>query len=93
MRKDIPAYAFNYDLKDVVGLLTGAGSTKLHSARNVNSTFLDTFLFSGKFNTVLGPDGFQSFKNKLRSAIQKVNSDDFGANNSAGHEKNPCSWP
>jgi hypothetical protein len=72
--------AISYDLQDVISILQEGENKKLHGIRKVKPTFLDTFLYSGRFNSVLGLDGFQIFKNQLREVIKRVNNDDFGAN-------------
>jgi hypothetical protein len=70
----------SFDLKDVISILENAGNKKLYDSKKVKPSFLDTFLYSGRFNSVLGLDGFQLFKDQLREVIKKVNADDFGAN-------------
>ncbi|WP_447985471.1 hypothetical protein [Nitrospira sp. Nam74] len=70
----------SYDLQDVIDILREADNKKLYEMRKVKPTFIDSFLFSGKFNSVLGLDGFQRFKDALRDLIKRVNNDDFGAN-------------
>lgn len=72
--------AISYDLEDVISILREGSNKKLYGTRKVKPTFLDTFLYSGRFNSVLGLDGFQIFKNQLKEVIKRVNSDDFGAN-------------
>ncbi|MGH7889948.1 MAG: hypothetical protein ACRENF_05290 [Thermodesulfobacteriota bacterium] len=72
--------AISYDLKDVISILQEGENKKLYGTRKVRPTFLDTFLYSGRFNSVLGLDGFQIFKDQLKEVIKRVNSDDFGAN-------------
>lgn len=70
----------SYDLNDVIEILRRAGNKKLFEIKTVRPTFLDSFLFSGRFNSVLGLDGFQFFKDQLKEVIKKVNAHDFGAN-------------
>jgi hypothetical protein len=70
----------SYGLQDVIAILREAGNKKLYETRKVKPTFIDSFLFSGKFNSVLGLDGFQRFKDALRDLIKRVNNDDFGSN-------------
>lgn len=69
-----------YNLDDVISILKKAGSKHLRSTKKVSPAFLDTFLYSGRFNSVLGLRGFRIFKDKLREVIKRVNNDDFGAN-------------
>jgi hypothetical protein len=70
----------SYGLQDVIAILREAGNKRLYETRKVKPTFIDSFLFSGKFNSVLGLDGFQRFKDALRDLIKRVNNDDFGTN-------------
>jgi len=70
----------SYDLTDVMRILEQSGNKRLLNTKKVKPTFIDTFLYSGRFNSVLGLDGFQSFKDQLREVIKSVNSDDFKAN-------------
>jgi hypothetical protein len=68
------------DLKDVLEILQEGDNKKLNDARKVKPPFLDIFLYSGRFNSVLGLDGFQLFKSELRDVVKKVNDNDFNAN-------------
>ena len=69
-----------YDLSDVFNILRAANNKRFLEAKKVRPTFIDSFLYSGRFNSVLGLDGFQNFKEELKGVIEKVNADDFGAN-------------
>jgi len=80
MTTSSPNITHSYDLNDVIAILREAGNKKLSETRNIKTTFIDSFLFSGKFNSVLGPDGFQRFKEALRDLIKRVNNEEYGAN-------------
>jgi len=69
-----------YDLNDVLEILRAGDNKKLFEPRRIKPSVIDHFLFSGKFNSVLGPDGFKIFKAKLKEVIARVNEDDFGPN-------------
>lgn len=72
--------AVSYDLKDVFDILQKSSNKKVTETKKVRPTFIDTFLYSGRFNSVLGLDGFQLFKDQLKDVVKKVNSDDFKSN-------------
>jgi len=73
-------FKVNFDLSDVLQILKSSDRQKIYDAKKVRPSFLDYFLYSGRFNSVLGPEGFQAFKDKLKDVVKKVNQDDFGAN-------------
>ncbi len=73
-----PALEVEYDLSDVLDILRAGGSKKVAEPRRIKPSVIDHFLFSGRFNSVLGPDGFRVFKAKLKDVIACVNDDDFG---------------
>lgn len=70
----------NYDLEDVLAILRAGQNRKLAEPRQIRASVIDHFLFSERFNSVLGLDGFQIFKFKLKEIIARVNEDDFGPN-------------
>lgn len=55
-------------------------SPKFIEPCKVSPALIDTFLYSGRFNSVLGLDGFATFKDRLKDVLRKVNDDEFGAN-------------
>lgn len=55
-------------------------SEKFTEPRKVQASVIDSFLYCGRFNSVLGLDGFSTFKESLKDVLRKVNDDDFGAN-------------
>jgi len=69
-----------YNLVEVFSILRDHANRKLWGVRKVPPTILDHFLLSGRFNSVLGLEGFKIFKDKLREVVKSVNADDFGAN-------------
>ena len=69
-----------YDLNDVLEILRAGQNKKLYEPRRIKVSVIDHFLFSGRFNSVLGLDGFKIFKAKLKEVIARVNDDDFGPN-------------
>ena len=69
-----------FEIDSVIEILKQAQNKRITETKKVKPTFLDSFLFSGKFNSVLGLDGFQTFKDSLREVVKKVNADDFGEN-------------
>ena len=69
-----------YDLDDVLEILRRGQNKKLYEPRRIKASVIDHFLFSGRFNSVLGLDGFRIFKAKLKEVIARVNDDDFGPN-------------
>ena len=71
---------FEFKLDDVIAILRVGENKKLFDSKRVKPSFIDLFLYSGRFNSVLGMDGFGFFKDELREVIKKVNSDDFGSN-------------
>lgn len=73
-------YNISYNLDDVMQILRASNNKKLDNIKKVKSSFVDNFLYSGRFNSVLGLDGFQYFKDKLKEVIKKVNDDDFKSN-------------
>lgn len=75
-----PTLQVTYDLNDVLAILRTAGNKKLFEPRRIKPSVIDHFLFSGRFNSVLGPDGFRIFKAKLKEVIVRVNEGDFGPN-------------
>lgn len=69
-----------YDLDDVLEILRRGQNKKLYEPRRIKVSVIDHFLYSGRFNSVLGLDGFKIFKTKLKEVIARVNDDDFGPN-------------
>jgi hypothetical protein len=68
----------SYVLDDVVALLRAGRNRKLFERRRVRASVLDDFLLSGRFNSVLGLEGFRMFKTKLRRLATHLNDADFG---------------
>lgn len=69
-----------YDLSDVLEILRAAQNKKLYDSRRIKLSDIDDFLYSGRFRSVLGLDGFKIFKSKLKELIARVNDDEVGAN-------------
>ena len=69
-----------YDMNDVFSILKSSENAKEYEIRKVAISVVDTFLYSGRFNSVLGQDGFGIFKDRLKEVLKKVNDNDFGAN-------------
>lgn len=67
-----------YNLDDVLEILRRGQNKKLYEPRRIKVSVIDHFLYSGRFNSVLGLDGFKIFKAKLKEVIARVNDDDFG---------------
>jgi len=78
--KERSAIQVTYDLNDVLEILRRGQNKKLYEPRRIKVSVIDHFLYSGRFNSVLGLDGFQIFKAKLKEVIARVNDDDFGPN-------------
>ncbi len=69
-----------YNLDDVLEILRRGQNKKLYEPRRIKVSVIDHFLFSGRFNSVLGLEGFKLFKANLKEVIARVNDDDFGPN-------------
>lgn len=69
-----------YNLDDVIKILEKYGNSKVLDSSKIKNSVIDKFLFSGKFNSVLGLDGFKIFKDKIKDVIKNVNDDNFGLN-------------
>ncbi len=52
----------NFDLKNELTYLRKQNSKLLNTNKRIKASQLDTFLFSGKFNSVLGIDGIRTLK-------------------------------
>lgn len=78
MNEPRPPLQVEYKLDDAIAILRAGFNTKFQETRRLRPSVLDQFLFSGRFNSVLGLDGFKGFKQQLRTVIDEVNSDDFG---------------
>jgi hypothetical protein len=63
----------DFDLSDVIQILQDGENRKLFEARRLKISSLDYFLFSGRFNSVLGFDGFVAFKAQLKTLFERVN--------------------
>lgn len=68
------------DFAPVLFILSLHRNKILTENRKIPITIIDHFLYSGKFNSVLGPEGFQIFKDKLKEVIKDVNNEDYGTN-------------
>lgn len=64
-------YEFNLDLVNVISLIKN--SEYQESIKKIKLSDVDQFLYNGKYNSVLGPDGFIYFKNELKTIIDGVN--------------------
>lgn len=78
--KSISNLEVRYDLGAVREILTRTNNRKTYEIRNVSTNVIDHFLYSGRFNSVLGPEGFSIFKEKMKDVIKRVNDEDFGLN-------------
>ncbi len=67
-------------MKTSVKILKDNANKKVYSSRKISVREIDNFLLSGKFNSVLGLDGFSKFKKVLKDVIAKINSNDFSSN-------------
>ena len=76
----------SYGLDDVVAILRAGRNRKLVERRRVTAAALDDFLFSGRFNSVLGLEGFRIFKTKIRRLAAHLNDADFGSHLLRGDE-------
>lgn len=73
-----PPTPLRYVLDDVLKILRTGNSKILHGPRRIKHAYIDQFLFSGRFNSVLGLKGFSIFKAKLREVVAEVNENDCG---------------
>jgi hypothetical protein len=70
---DRPTFEVSYVLDDVVEILrTGRNNKKLLASRPLPATILEDFLFSGRFSSVLGLDGFRIFQDELHAAVVRL---------------------
>ena len=74
-RKAVP-----FEVKTALNILYRRDNRKLQNTRNIPIKIIDDFLFSGKFNSVLGPEGFNHFKTCLKDITKDINSNNFSAN-------------
>jgi hypothetical protein len=65
-------FQVSYVLDDVLEILRAGRNKKLFASRPVRAASLDEFLCSGRFNSVLGLDGFRIFKNELEAAVERL---------------------
>lgn len=70
----------SFNLRTTFQVLDFSDKGRVFDSRKIGLSVTDHFLYSGKFNSVLGPDGFGLFKDQLKDVLKKVNDDDFGAN-------------
>ena len=70
----------DYDLANVVSILRYTESPRTYNARKVPTNVIGEILYCGRFNSVLGPEGFAVFKDRLRDVLKRVNDDAFGQN-------------
>lgn len=57
-----------------ISLIKKSDNSKLLSQnKKINTSDIDDLLLSGKFNSVLGPDGFKLFKKELKGIMNDVN--------------------
>ena len=86
-RYAIPKYkkteiTVSYDLKTAKKMVKKFKSKKLQDTRSLKAAEVDEFLYSGKYNSVIGTDGFSKFKNKMKSVVSDANKGDgFGSSN------------
>lgn len=69
-----------YDLTDVHKIIGQSKRCDRFGPDNVRTNVVEHFLYCGKFNSVLGPSGFNHFKDELKDVVKKVNAGEFGAN-------------
>ncbi|MCW7471795.1 hypothetical protein [Leptospira kanakyensis] len=68
-------------LERELNLLLNADRIKYSQPRKLNaSKILDLFLLSGKYNSVLGYEGYQIFKNQIKELIKNINENNFKSN-------------
>ena len=61
-------------------ILKKYNNRKIDNTRKIPLNSVDHFLLSGRFNSALGPEGFNIFKKKLKEIIAKINDNDFSSN-------------
>jgi hypothetical protein len=69
---DGSTFQVSYVLDDVIEILKAGRSDKLFASRPIRAEIIDDFLFSGRFNSVLGLDGFRIFKAELSDAVSRL---------------------
>lgn len=69
---DGSTFQVSYVLDDVVEILRVGRNKKLFTLHPIRATILDDFLLSGRFNSVLGLDGFRIFKAELGDAVARL---------------------
>ncbi|GEM_PF-3728638 len=69
-----------FEIDSALNILKKHYNNKIYSTRKIPLSAVDGFLFSGRFNSVLGPEGFTIFKKKLKEIIAKINDNDFSSN-------------
>lgn len=64
-------YEFDSNLTNVISLIKNSEYQEF--IKKIKLSDVDQFLYNGKYNSVLGPDGFIYFKNELKTIIDGVN--------------------
>lgn len=77
---NIKTIAVKYEIETAVDILKKNNNKKISNTRKIPVSSIDHFLLSGRFNSVLGPEGFTIFKKSLKDIILKINDNDFSSN-------------
>ena len=72
----IASIEVTYTMDSILSLVRG--SEKFNEPCKVSPGLIDNFLYSGRFNSVLGLEGFATFKDRLKDVLKKVIVDVFG---------------
>ena len=54
-------------------VIENKGTSYFQSQKRIESSAIDEFLFSGRYNSVVGPDGFKNFKDNLKTLVDAAN--------------------
>lgn len=77
-KSTVTNYSLEPTLKGEIELVKD--SSKFEDDKKIKLLDIDDFLLSGRFNSVLGPDGIKYFKNEIKQIIDKVNKNDSETN-------------
>lgn len=77
---NLKSISVSYEIDSAVEILKNNYNKKIYNTRKIPLSSVDHFLLSGRFNSVLGPEGFNIFKRKLKEIIAKINDNDFSSN-------------
>ncbi|MES2528689.1 MAG: hypothetical protein V4598_16515 [Bdellovibrionota bacterium] len=67
------AYEMKPDLRSIFEILKGDGFEPELENKRIKLSDVDHFLYSGKFNSVLGLNGFKTFKEQIKAILDDIN--------------------